>query len=149
MKIPTALRAFELATRPIHPESRVALDKRWAELPEHVKTDSQLLGRCAVGCEGTHGVFPKCDLTCSPCYHAADANKVRIDGNHTVAGVTEQMEYLRLIRGPRAHAQLIGGEVSLLPAADHAAALLAMRANGREPMSMTHGAVSYTHLTLP
>ena len=146
MKITDAVRLFELDTRPIHPESRVALDKRWAELPEHVKTPNQLLGRSAIGCEGTHGVFPKCDLTCSPCYHAADANKVRIDGNHTVAGVTEQMEYLRRIRGPRAHAQLIGGEVSLLPAADHAAALLAMRANGREPMSMTHGDFDYDYL---
>ncbi len=146
MTLAAALRAFELDTRPVHPESRVALDKRWAELPEHVKTDNQLLGRSAIGCEGTHGVFPKCDLTCSPCYHAADANKVRIDGNHTVAGVTEQMEYLRRIRGPRAHAQLIGGEVSLLPAQDHAAALLAMRANGREPMSMTHGDFDYQYL---
>jgi hypothetical protein len=41
---------------------------------------------------------------------------------------------------------LIGGEVSLLPAADHAAALLAMRANGREPMSMTHGDFDYEYL---
>ena len=146
MKISTAVRAFELETRPVHPLSRIALDRRWAELPEHVKTPNQLLGRSAIGCEGTHGVFPKCDLTCSPCYHAADANKVRIDGNHTVAGVTEQMEYLRRIRGPRAHAQLIGGEVSLLPAADHAGALLAMRANGREPMSMTHGDFEYQYL---
>ncbi|MDJ0349934.1 hypothetical protein [Cryobacterium sp. PH29-G1] len=146
MKITNALRAFELTTRPIHPESRAALDKRWNELPPHAQTDNQLLGRSAVGCEGTHGVFPKCDLTCSPCYHAADANKVRIDGNHTVDGVTEQMEYLRRIRGPRAHAQLIGGEVSLLPAADHAAALTAMRAHGREPMSMTHGDFDYQYL---
>ncbi|WP_199184324.1 hypothetical protein [Cryobacterium sp. Y62] len=146
MKITTALRAFELDTRPVYPLSRVALDKRWKELPEHAKTPNQLLGRSAIGCEGTHGVFLKCDLTCSPCYHAADANKVRIDGNHTVARVTEQMEYLRRIRGPRAHAQLIGGEVSLLPAADHAAALLAMRGNGREPMSMTHGDFDYQYL---
>ncbi len=146
MTIAAVLREFELRTRPIHPETRVALDRRWAELPEHVKTANQLLGRCAVGCEGTHGVFPKCNLTCSPCYHSADANKVRIDGNHTINGVTEQMEYLRRVRGPRAHAQLIGGEVSLLPAPDHAAALLAMRANGREPMSMTHGDFDYAYL---
>ncbi|GGI01132.1 hypothetical protein ACFFGR_18465 [Arthrobacter liuii] len=51
--------------------------------------------------------------------------------------MTEQMTLLRHLRGPRAHAQLIGGEVSLLPAQDHAAALTAMRAAGREPMSMT------------
>ncbi len=140
------LRGLELLTRPVHPESRAALDKRWAELPEHVKTPGQLLGRTAVGCEGTHGVFPKCNLTCSPCYHSADANKVRVDGGHTVAEVGRQMEFLRRVRGPRAHAQLIGGEVSLLPAKDHAAALAAMRANGREPMSMTHGDFDYGYL---
>ena len=146
MRVIEVLRTLELATRPIHPQSRAALDRRWAELPDHVKTDNQLLGRCAVGCEGTHGVFPKCDLACSPCYHSADANKVRIDGTHTVREVSRQMELLRQLRGPRAHAQLIGGEVSLLPAEDHAAALIAMRANGREPMSMTHGDFDYEYL---
>lgn len=137
---------FERETRPVHPESRAALDRRWAELPEHVKTPAQLLGRTAVGCEGTHGVFPKCNLTCTPCYHSADANKVRIDGGHTVNAVAEQLALLRRVRGPRAHAQLIGGEVSLLPAEDHAAALLVMRAAGREPMSMTHGDFDYQYL---
>lgn len=146
MKIRALLRGIELRTRPVHPESRAAMDKRWAELPGHVKTPAQLLGRTAVGCEGTHGVFPKCNLTCSPCYHSADANKVRIDGGHTVTAVRQQMEFLRRVRGPRAHAQLIGGEVSLLPAKDHAAALEAMRANGREPMSMTHGDFDYEYL---
>ncbi|MFP7834748.1 hypothetical protein [Marisediminicola sp. LYQ134] len=146
MSLANRIRSFELDTRPIHPHTKRALAKRWAELPEHVKTDNQLLGRCAVGCEGTHGVFPKCDLTCSPCYHSADANKVRIDGDHTVAEVHEQMEFLHQVRGPRAHAQLIGGEVSLLPAEDHAQALLTMRKFGREPMSMTHGDFSYDYL---
>lgn len=146
MSITEVLRRFELETRPILPESRRALDERWANLPDHVKTDNQLLGRCAVGCEGTHGVFPKCNLTCSPCYHSADANKVRIDGDHTLDNVALQMSFLREQRGPRAHAQLIGGEVSLLAAEDHAAALLAMRAAGREPMSMTHGDFDYDYL---
>jgi organic radical activating enzyme len=92
-----------------------------------------------VGCEGTHGVFPRCNLTCTPCYHSKDANKVRVDGRHTVAQVEAQMALLEAQRGPRAHAQLIGGEVSLLDPDDHAGALAAMRAHGREPMSMTHG----------
>lgn len=146
MKIADLLRDLEMTTRPIQPESKIALERRWAELPEHVKTPGQLLGRTAVGCEGTHGVFPKCNLTCSPCYHSADANKVRVDGTHTLKAVAEQMAYLRSIRGPRAHAQLIGGEVSLLPAEDHAAALQAMRSTGREPMSMTHGDFDYAYL---
>ncbi|MFJ2543797.1 hypothetical protein [Microbacterium sp. NPDC087589] len=146
MGLAQTLTRIELETRPIHPETRRALAIRWSELPEHAKTPNQLLGRCAVGCEGTHGVFPKCNLTCSPCYHSADANKVRIDGDHTVDNVARQMSYLRQIRGPRAHAQLIGGEVSLLSAEDHAQALLAMRAVGREPMSMTHGDFEYDYL---
>jgi hypothetical protein len=126
-------------TRPVHPETGRALAERWAALPDHVRTPAQTLGRHAVGCEGTHGVFPKCNLTCTPCYHSADANKVRIDGGHTVREVGRQMAYLRERRGPYAHAQLIGGEVSLLSPDDHAAALQAMREAGRSPMSMTHG----------
>lgn len=146
MNFGNVVRDLELRTRPIHPESRAALDARWSALPEHVKTPNQLLGRSAVGCEGTHGVFPKCNLTCTPCYHSADANKVRIDGDHTLRQVDRQMKYLRLLRGPRAHAQLIGGEVSLLSPEDHAAALSVMRAHGREPMSMTHGDFDYEYL---
>lgn len=146
MTITDFLTNLELSTRPVHPESRAAMDARWAALPEHVKTPNQLLGRSAVGCEGTHGVFPKCNLTCTPCYHSADANQVRVDGTHTVREVQRQMEYLRTVRGPRAHAQLIGGEVSLLAPQDHAAALAVMRASGREPMSMTHGDFDYEYL---
>ncbi|MCZ2838034.1 radical SAM protein [Modestobacter sp. VKM Ac-2985] len=133
------LRGIAARTRPVHPETARALAERWAALPAHVQTPAQSLGRHAVGCEGTHGVFPKCNLTCTPCYHSADANKVRVDGQHTVDQVEQQMAYLKQRRGPYAHAQLIGGEVSLLPPDDHAAALQAMRAHGRSPMSMTHG----------
>ncbi len=137
---------LELATRPVSAVTRRVLEERWAALPAGVRTDAQLLGRHAVGCEGTHGVFPKCDLTCSPCYHSADANKVRVDGRHTLDNVREQMELFAQRRGPRAHAQLIGGEVSLLDAEDHAEALTLMRSLGREPMSMTHGDFSAGYL---
>ena len=145
-RVKASLRRFELLTRTIDPEKRARLDERWAELPDGVKTPEQMVGRHAIGCEGTHGVFPKCDLTCSPCYHSGDANKVRIDGEHTVREVDRQMSYLRKRRGPRGHAQLIGGEVSLLAPDDHAAALLSMRSYGREPMSMTHGDFDYEYL---
>ncbi|MCV2490124.1 radical SAM domain-containing protein [Geodermatophilus sp. YIM 151500] len=132
-------RGFVERTRPVHPETERVLAERWAALPGRVRTPAQSLGRHAVGCEGTHGVFPKCNLTCTPCYHSADANKVRVDGGHTLREVTAQMAYLRERRGPYAHAQLIGGEVSLLSPDDHAAALRGMRDAGRSPMSMTHG----------
>ncbi len=135
----TRWRALLDLTEPVHPETLAAIRRRWSGLPRTARTPAQTLGRIGVGCEGTHGVFPKCNLTCSPCYHSADANKVRTDGAHTLDQVRRQMALLRSRRGPRAHAQLIGGEVSLLSPDDHAASLLAMRAAGREPMSMTHG----------
>ena len=144
--IARSVRALEVRTRPVHPDTAAALRTRWAELPPHVRTEAQTLGRHAVGCEGTHGVFPRCNLACNPCYHSRDANAVRVDGAHTRANVSAQFGLLRARRGPRAHAQLIGGEVSLLPPDDHAATLLAMRAHGREPMSMSHGDFDYDYL---
>lgn len=133
------LRRLEERTRIVDPLAKTAFAKRWEELPEHVKTDGQILGRQSLGCEGTHGVFPQCDFVCSPCYHSADANKVRVDGAHTLRQVRDQMAFLRQQRGPAAYAQLIGGEVSLLDPDDHAAVLDAMRAEGRVPMSFSHG----------
>ncbi|WP_435059909.1 radical SAM domain-containing protein [Streptomyces sp. bgisy060] len=147
MRIIATLRALERVTRPYDPEFAAAMERRWAELPEAARTPGQILGRHGVGCEGTHGVFPKCNLKCTPCYHSRDANQVRVDGPHTHEQVTAQMELLRKLRGPRAHAQLIGGEVSLLAPDDHAAALAIMRNHGREPMSFTHGDFDYDYLT--
>ena len=135
----TLLSRWERRTRPVDIASAEAAARRWAELPEVVKTEGQLIGRRSTGCEGTHGVFPACDFACKPCYHSSDANRVRIDGAHTVDEVDAQMTFMRQRRGPAAFAQLIGGEVSLLPADDHAAALATMHAHGRQPMSMTHG----------
>jgi hypothetical protein len=138
----------ERLTRPVDDETAAALKARWRALPEHVRTPAQTLGQHALGCEGTRGVFPKCNLACTPCYHSRDANQVAVDGSHTLAEVRAQMGLLRRLRGPRAHAQLIGGEVSLLPPEDHAAALQVMREHGREPMSMSHGDFDYDYLTV-
>lgn len=146
MKLRGLLDRIDQATRPVDPETREALDRRWAELPEHVKTSAQTLGRVGIGCEGTHGVFPKCNFACKPCYHSSDANHVRVDGPHTVSEIDAQMALLRSLRAPYAHAQLIGGEVSLLDADDHAEALLTMRRWGREPMSFSHGDFDYEYL---
>jgi hypothetical protein len=140
------VRRLEALTRPAEPEMLAALRRRWEELPAHVKHPAQLLGRRGVGCEGTHGVFPRCNLACTPCYHSRDANQVRVNGAHTLVEVDRQLAYLRARRGPRAFAQLIGGEVSLLSPEDHAAALQVMRAHGREPMSMSHGDFDWDYL---
>src|SRR5919197_5726609 len=133
------LRALEVATRPVDPDTAAALERRWAELPDRVRTPAQLLGRRSVGCEGTRGVFPRCNLACTPCYHSREANQVRVDGAHTLAEVGRQLAFLRARRGPRAFAQLIGGEVSLLSPQDPAPPPPGMRAHRREPMSMSHG----------
>ncbi len=140
------LRRLELATRPQPPELEAALRRRWDELPAAVRTPRQMLGRRTAGCEGTHGVFPRCDLACTPCYHARDANRVRVDGAHTVAEVERQMALLRERRGPGQNAQLIGGEVTLLGPQAHAQALEAMQRHGRKPMSMSHGDLDYDYL---
>ena len=122
MRLLTRARALVRLLRFGDPEFTAAMAARWATLPEVARTSGQILGRHGVGCEGTHGVFPRCNLACTPCYHSRDANRVRIDGAHTVAEVEKQMRLFRRVRGPRAHAQLIGGEVSLLPAQAHAEA---------------------------
>jgi len=140
------LRVWERATRPSPPDLVAALERRWQALPSRVKTPAQALGRRTVGCEGTHGVFPRCDLACTPCYHSRDANRVRVDGEHTLASVERQMALLRRLRGPGQNAQLIGGEVTLLSPDDHFGALDAMRRHGRKPMSMSHGDFSYSYL---
>src|SRR5919198_4168288 len=118
------LRALEVVTRPVDPDTAAALERRWAELPDRVRTPAQLLGRRTPGCEGTRGVFPRCNLACTPCYHSREANRVRVDGDRTVAEVERQMAYLRSVRGTGQHAQLIGGEVKPLDPDEHAAALL-------------------------
>jgi hypothetical protein len=141
-----SLSSLEQRTRPKDPELEAALARRWEELPEHVKVPGQALGRRTMGCEGTHGVFPRCNLACTPCYHSRDANRVRVDGGHTVAEIDRQMAYLRRMRGPGQNAQLIGGEVTLLSPEEHADALLVMRRHGRKPMSMSHGDFDYEYL---
>src|SRR5215208_2240574 len=140
------LRALEVATRPMAPDLVSALQRRWEALPDRARTPAQALGRRTVGCEGTHGVFPRCDLACTPCYHSREANRVRVDGPHTVEQVDRQMRMMRAARGPGQNAQLIGGEVTLLSPDDHARALMVMRGHGRKPMSMSHGDFDYSYL---
>lgn len=140
------LRDVEITTRHLDPVRQAVLAARWESLPPHVRTPAQIVGRRSVGCEGTHGVFPQCDFTCTPCYHSADANRVRVDGPHTIREIDRQMRYLMSKRGPVSHAQLIGGEVSLLEPNGHAAAIDIMRSFGRMPMSFSHGDFSEEYL---
>jgi hypothetical protein len=72
------LRRWERRTRPDDPVFAAALARRWAELPAVARTPGQVLGRFGVGCEGTHRVFPACNLACTPCYHSREANRGRL-----------------------------------------------------------------------
>ena len=146
MSLQSRFRNFEERTRPVDPDAAAALARRWETLPERNRVPGQMLGRKTTGCEATHGVFPKCNFSCKPCYHSADANKVRVDGPHTLKHVKRQMKYLSSQRGWGTYTQLIGGEVSLLEPEDHAAAIATMRAHGRIPMSFTHGDFDYDYL---
>jgi hypothetical protein len=145
-RLQKTLRRIELATRAVNAEVATALERVWSELPDHVRVDNQTMGRHTTACEGTHGVFPKCDFGCTPCYHSKEANLVRIDGDHTVREVDRQMAYMRKRRGPGQYAQLIGGEVSLLTPEDHARAIQTMLGHDRKPMSFTHGDFDYEYL---
>ena len=80
-------RALADATRPEPRALREALDRRWAELPPGARFRAQSIGRRTAGCEGTRGVFPRCDLACTPCYHSREANRVQVEGAHTVAEI--------------------------------------------------------------
>ena len=114
------------------PEAR-AVSGRAMGVATRAREDAGAVDRPTfAGCEGTHGVFPACDFACKPCYHSADANKVRDRRAAHARRGGRQMAFLRVRRGVRRqHAQLIGGEVTLLPPDDHAAALEAMRRHGR------------------
>eukprot|EP00898_Chlorokybus_atmophyticus_P001361 jgi/Chlat1/2225/Chrsp17S02776 len=98
------------------------MQKKWEELPDHVKTPSQMLGRVCCCPPPTRrqdhdGVrrhargLPPMQLR-MPCYHGAEANRVRTDGAHTLAEVQRQMDFFEHAHGPHGHCQLIGGEVS-------------------------------------
>ena len=108
-KLANRVRRFEMDTRPVDPDTSRALQERWDAMPATSRVPGQIIGRKSAGCEATHGVFPKCNFSCKPCYHSADANKVRIDGPHTLKQIDRQMAYLRQRRGNGQFAQLIGG----------------------------------------
>jgi len=131
---------FEESTRPFNPEKASMLKKRWEELPDFIKTENQMIGRNSTGCEGSQGVFPKCNLACYPCYHSENANKVPINGEHTLNELDKQLRFLQKERGAgNTFFQLIGGEVTLLGPQIHAQALLKIQSYNRIPMSFTHG----------
>ena len=113
LPVPSTVRALGLAlkrcwssldeaTRPVDPELVRALSRRWQELPEAARTPAQLLGRRTTGCEGTHGVFPRCDLACTPCYHSVRPTGYAWTGRTPSKRSTGRWHCLRRCAGPGA-----------------------------------------------
>ena len=133
--------------KPFDTASAETLKRHWQNLPAHIKTPAQMLGRCSTGCEGTQGLFPKCNFACSACYHPDNSNHVPINGDHTLQQLRAQMEIFQKHNTPEsATSQLIGGEVSLLGPKVHAEAIMTMQRYGRSPMSFSHGDFDYDYL---
>ena len=144
----TRLRELEIATRPEHPDLAAALARRWAELPAHVKQPSQMLGKRMTGCEGNARRVPEARPRLHPRLPPAIQAHRASASTATTRSARSTRRWLCCgrERGPGQHAQLIGGEVTLLGPEDHARALRAMIRHGRKPMSMTHGDFDYDYL---
>lgn len=124
------------------------LNRHWQNLPVHIKSPAQMLGRWSSGCEGTQGIFPKCNFSCSACYHPGNSNRVPINRDHTLRQLQAQMQVFQSHNtGESATSQLIGGEVSLLGPETHADAIMMMQRYGRVPMSFSHGDFDYDYLS--
>jgi hypothetical protein len=103
--------ALEHRTRPVDPETGQVLAARWAELPAPIRTDAQTLGRMAVGCEGTRGMFPSVQLRLRTLLPLTCANRV--------TEITET-QYVRTPDGLWIAYQVVAGRPSGLSDADRA-----------------------------
>ena len=100
MSVTARIGAVIRAAWPVDPGFAAALARRWAELPETARTPGQVLGRHAVGCEGTHGVFPRCNLACTPA--TTPATQTRSGSTaHTPSPRSGRMRLLRDRPPPR------------------------------------------------
>ncbi|MEM6455385.1 MAG: hypothetical protein AAF772_09855 [Acidobacteriota bacterium] len=131
-----AKRALGYIARPIDPERRVRNAARFEELPPHLKTVDQVMGRWHHACGATHGVYERCNFACTSCYLTSEANAVPPLPPAQVYG---QLDELRAFLGPQGKAQITAGEVTLLPVdvlGDYVAYALRI---GLDPMVMSHG----------
>ena len=123
---------------PLNQGRSEALQRRWRELPEDLRTTDQSIGRWMPGCGATHGIHERCNFGCTACYLGKDANR---QPPMPFAEVKRQLETLREHMGPGANVQITSGEVTLLPAADLIRILRTARDLELSPMVMTHGDV--------
>ncbi|MFT5288994.1 MAG: hypothetical protein ACI8QS_002695 [Planctomycetota bacterium] len=129
------LRAF---LSPQIPEEREATQRAWERLPEEVRLDNQVLGVSSAGCAATHGVHERCNLWCSACYLAKDANQAP---PLPFEDIRQQLDEIREYLGPWGNTQITSGEVTLLACDDLLRILKYCRDIELSPMLMTNGTV--------
>lgn len=98
-------RAFR---NPASGEKKAYLVRRWAELPEELKTPNQISGRYLTHCAFTLGAS-YCSFHCTHCYLPKNANSVPIP---SLEQMREQIDANRRLQGPGAGLQITGGDVA-------------------------------------
>ena len=134
-------RARDLAAAfwsPEVPEEREAARRAWERLPETARLPDQVLGTASAGCAATVGVQERCNLWCSACYLAQDANQAP---PLPFEEVRRQLDDIRAHLGPWGNTQITSGEVTLLPCDDLVRILDHCRTIELAPMLMTNGTV--------
>ncbi len=125
---------------PLQGEKLEYLKRRWAELPESLRTPTQISGRHLTHCGFITGPS-YCSFHCTHCYLPSNANEVPIP---SFDEMKEVIEANRRFQGPGGGLQITGGDVAdaywRSGRADELVAIIqhAYRV-GLVPMLMTHG----------
>lgn len=135
----TILRAL---LHPVSAEMKDLLSRRWQELPDHLQTDRQVLGRQLVHCGYTLGAS-YCALGCTHCYLPSNANRAPLP---SLEEMKEQIDANRRLLGASGGLQITGGDVVdaywKKGRANELVEIVAYAtAAGVVPMLMTHGQV--------
>lgn len=135
-------RLLQSLLQPVSPEMQALLSRRWKELPEHLRTRNQVLGRQLVHCGYTLGAS-YCSLGCTHCYLPRNANRTPLP---SLEEMKEQIEANRRLLGATGGLQITGGDVvDAYWKNDRADELVEIVAHasgaGLVPMLMTHGQV--------
>lgn len=134
---PAALqRLIDDLREPRSRERRELCRKRWATLPESLRTPQQAAGRTHVACGATHGVLERCNFSCTACYLTPIANRTPGLPFHRVR---EQLDTLRRHLGPSGKVQITAGEVTLLEPDELGRIVEYALEVGLDPMLMTNG----------
>ena len=146
MSIGAWRRALWRLRQPIAAEKKALLARRWAELPDDLRTDWQILGRQIVHCGYTLGAA-YCSFGCTHCYLPRNANRAPLP---SLTEMKEQIDANARLVGENGGLQITGGDVlDAYWRSERPEELIEILryANdvGVAPMLMTHGQVLLDH----